>query len=160
MANEAREKHLLAGLDERARGFTRMVSVEPQAEAFRASLQYEAHVVVSADADSPSVALADLARRLHERGYTQLRRRLTLAGGTYLGSQEQRVGRAPGRGYGAFRPPAPQRRTRRSRCASRTCHRRSSSCAQRWPGAARSPSGTSPALCGSRAVRLPAAWSR
>src|SRR5881409_530166 len=80
MANEAREKHLLAGLDERARGFTRMVSVEPQAEAFRASLQYEAHVVVSADADSPSVALADLARRLHERGYTQLRSRLTFAG--------------------------------------------------------------------------------
>src|SRR5881409_3152165 len=68
MANEAREKHLLAGLDERARGFTRMVSVEPQAEAFRASLQYEAHVVVSADADSPSVALADLARRLHLSG--------------------------------------------------------------------------------------------
>jgi len=91
MANEAREKHLLAGLDERARGFTRMVSVEPQAEAFRASLQYEAHVVVSADADSPSVALADLARRLHERGYTQLRSRLTFAGGTYLGSQEQWV---------------------------------------------------------------------
>ena len=91
MGNEAREKHLLAGLDERARGFTRMVSVEPQAEAFRASLQYEAHVVVSADADSPSVALADLARRLQERGYTQLRSRLTFAGGTYLGSQEQWV---------------------------------------------------------------------
>jgi len=89
MANEAREKHLLAGLDERARGFTRMVSVEPQAEAFRASLQYEAHVVVSADADSPSVALADLARRLHERGYTQLRSRLTFAGGTYLGTQKR-----------------------------------------------------------------------
>ena len=91
MENEAREKHLIAGLDERARGFTRMVSVEPQAEAFRASLQYETHVVVSADADSPSAALADLARRLHERGYTQLRSRLTFAGGTYLGSQEQWV---------------------------------------------------------------------
>src|SRR5947199_1931060 len=91
MGNEAREKHLLAGLDERARGFTRMVSVEPQAEAFRASLEYETHLVVSADADNPVAALADLARRLHERGYTQLRSRLTFAGGTYLGSQEQWV---------------------------------------------------------------------
>src|SRR5437660_12300484 len=91
MENEAREKHLIAGLAGRSRGFTRMVSVEPQAEAFRASLQYEAHVVVSADADSPSAALADLTRRLHERGYTQLRSRLTFAAGTYLGSQEQWV---------------------------------------------------------------------
>ena len=91
MANEAREKHLLAGLDERARGFTRMVSVEQEAEAFRASLPYEALLVVSADADSPAAALADLARRLHERGYTQLRSRLTFVGGTYLGSQEQWV---------------------------------------------------------------------
>ena len=91
MGNEAREKHLIAGLDERARGFTRMVSVASQAEVFRASLQYETHLVVSADADSPSAALADLARRLHERGYTQLRSQLTFAGGTYLGSQEQWV---------------------------------------------------------------------
>src|SRR5438445_264058 len=47
MANEVREKHLLAGLDERARGFTRMVSVEQQAETFRASLQYETLLAVS-----------------------------------------------------------------------------------------------------------------
>jgi hypothetical protein len=91
MANEAREKHLLAGLDERARGFTRMVSVEQQAETFRAALQYESLLVVSADADSPAAALADLARRLHERGYTQLRSRVTFAGSSYLGSQEQWV---------------------------------------------------------------------
>src|SRR5207244_6573528 len=91
MANEVREKHLLAGLDERARGFTRMVSVEQQAETFRASLQYETLLAVSADADSPAAALADLARRLHEQGSTQLRSRLTFAGGTYLGSQEQWV---------------------------------------------------------------------
>ena|SRR2546423_13765203 len=91
MANEAREKHLLAGLDERARGFTRLVSVEQQAETVRALFQYETHLVVSADAGSPAAALADLARRLHERGYTQLRSRLTFAEGTYLGSQEQWV---------------------------------------------------------------------
>jgi len=91
MANEVREKHLLAGMDERARGFTRMVSVEQQAETFRASLQYETLLAVSADADSPAAALADLARRLHEQGYTQLRSRLTFAGGTYLGSQQQWV---------------------------------------------------------------------
>src|SRR5436309_15891138 len=91
MANEAREKPLLAGLDQRARGFTRMVSIEQQAETFRASLQYETLLVVSADAASPAAALADLARRLHERGYTQLRSRLTFAGGAYLGSQGQWV---------------------------------------------------------------------
>lgn len=91
MANEAREKHLLAGLDERLRGFTRVVSVEEQAETFRASLQYETLLVVSADTDSPAASLADLARRLHERGYTQLRSRLAFAGETYLGSQEQWV---------------------------------------------------------------------
>jgi hypothetical protein len=91
MANEACEKHLLAGLDERARGFTRMVSVEQQAGTFRAALRYETLLVVSADADSPAAALADLARRLHERGYTQLRSRVTFAGSAYLGSQEQWV---------------------------------------------------------------------
>jgi hypothetical protein len=91
MANEAHQKHLLAGVDERVRGFTRIVSVEQQAETFRASLQYETLLVVSAEADSPAAALADLARRLHERGYTQLRSRLTFAGGAYLGSQEQWV---------------------------------------------------------------------
>jgi hypothetical protein len=91
MANEAHQKHLLAGVDERARGFTRMVSVEQQAETFRASLQYETLLVVSADADSPAAALADLARRLHERGFTQVRSRLTFAGGAYLRSQEQWV---------------------------------------------------------------------
>ncbi len=91
MANEVREKHLLAGLDERARGFTRIASVEQQAETFRASLQYETLLAVSADADSPAAALADLVRKLHGRGYTQLRSRLTFAGGTYLGTQEQWV---------------------------------------------------------------------
>src|SRR5881397_1917833 len=91
MANEVREKHLLAGLDERTRGFTRIVSVEQQAETFRASLQYETLLAVSADADSPAAALADLVRKLHGRGYTQLRSRLTFAGGTYLGTQEQWV---------------------------------------------------------------------
>src|SRR6266571_6121166 len=109
MANEAREKHLLAGLDERARGFTRMVSVEQQqqAETFRASFQYETLLVVSADVDSPAAALTDLVRKLHGRGYTQLRSRLTFAGGTYLGSQEQWVEyadpeRAPETGGGLF----------------------------------------------------------
>src|SRR5437879_12743679 len=91
MANEVREKHLLAGLDERARGFTRMVSVEQQAETFRASLQYETLLAVSADADSPAAALADLARRLHEQGYTQIRSRIAFAGGPYRGSQLQWV---------------------------------------------------------------------
>src|SRR2546425_7243204 len=91
MANEAREKPLLVGLADRARGFTRMVSGEQQAETLPALFQYETLLVVSVDAGSPAAALADLARRLHERGYTQLRSRLTFAGGTYLGSQEQWV---------------------------------------------------------------------
>src|ERR1700752_3677965 len=91
MVNEAHEKHLLAGLDERLRGFTRMVSVERQAGTFRASLQYETLPVVSADADSPAAALVDLVQKLQGRGYTQLRSRQAFVGETYLGSQEQWV---------------------------------------------------------------------
>jgi len=88
MANEAREKHLLAGLDERLRGFTRTVDIERREGAFRAIFRYEALVVESAGAESAAAALAEMVKSLQERGYTQLRTRLNFLGGAYLGSQE------------------------------------------------------------------------
>src|SRR2546427_12352566 len=94
MANEVREKHLLAGLDERARGFTRIASVEQQAETFRASLRYETLLAVSADADSPAAALDDLVRKNYGRGLTQLRSHLAVARGPYVWPDRRWVGYA------------------------------------------------------------------
>ena len=91
MTEDALEKHLLAGLDERARGFSRTVDIEKREGAFRAIFRYEALALESAGAGSAAAALAEMVRLLQERGYRQLRTRLTFLGGAYLGSQEQWV---------------------------------------------------------------------
>lgn len=88
MADDVAEKHLLAGLDERERGFSRAVDVERREGVFRAVFRYETLVLESAGAASAAAALAELMRLLHERDYRQLRTRLTFLGGAYLGSQE------------------------------------------------------------------------
>lgn len=88
MADDVAEKHLLAGLDERERGFSRAVEIERRAGAFRAIFRYEALALESADAGSAAAALAGMVRLLQERGYRQLRTRLIFLGGAYLGSQE------------------------------------------------------------------------
>ncbi len=88
MADDVAEKHLLAGLDERERGFSRVVDIERQAGVFRAVFRYETLVLESADTASAAAALAELMRLLHERDYRQLRTRLTFFGNAYLGSQE------------------------------------------------------------------------
>lgn len=88
MADNALEKYLLAGVDERERGFSRAMDVERREGGFRAVFRYETLVLASADAASAAAALADLVRLLHERGYRQLRTRLIFLGGAYLGSQE------------------------------------------------------------------------
>jgi hypothetical protein len=87
MADDVVEKHLLAGLDERERGFSRAVDIERREGVFRAVFRYETLVLESAAA-SAAAALAELMRLLHERDYRQLRTRLTFLGGAYLGSQE------------------------------------------------------------------------
>jgi len=88
MANEGLEKHLLAGLDERLRGFTRTVEIERCEGVFRAIFRYEALVVESASSENAAAALAEMVQALHGRGYMQLRTRLNFVGGAYLGSQE------------------------------------------------------------------------
>ncbi len=88
MAGDVAEKHLLAGLDERERGFSRAVDIERREGVFRAVFRYETLVLESAGAASAAAALAELMRLLHGRDYRQLRTRLTFLGGAYLGSQE------------------------------------------------------------------------
>ena len=81
------EKHLLAGLDERARGFSRTVDIEQGEDVFRAIFRYETLVLESAGAGS-AAALAEMVRVLQERGYRQLRTRPLFRDGAYLGNQE------------------------------------------------------------------------
>lgn len=88
MADEGLEKHLLAGMDERGRGFTRTVDIERREGVFRAIFRYEALVVESASAENAAAALAEMVRSLQERGYMQIRTRLNFLGGAYRGSQE------------------------------------------------------------------------
>jgi hypothetical protein len=88
MAGDAIEKHLLAGLDERERGFSRPVEIERREGAFGAIFRYETFALESAGAGSAAAALAEVVRVLQERGYRQLKTRLIVLGGAYLGSQE------------------------------------------------------------------------
>jgi|SRR5438552_662528 len=83
-----REKHLLAGLDDRHRGFSRIAEIEPQEGGCTASFRYERMVIVGPLSGTAEKALADLVLMLHERGYTELRTRVTFRGERYLGSQE------------------------------------------------------------------------
>ena len=87
MAGDTLEKHLLAGLDERERGFSRPVEIERREGASLAIFRYETLALESAGAGS-AAALAGMVRLLQERGYRQLRTRLIFLGGAYLGSQE------------------------------------------------------------------------
>ena len=87
MADESMEKYLLAGLDDRKRGFTRTVEIEHRETVCRATFRYETLVIETAGADSIA-ALNGMIRSLQERGYRQLRARLTFLGETYLGSRE------------------------------------------------------------------------
>lgn len=82
------EKHQLAGLDERSRGFNRLLEVEQREGAYRALLRYEGTIVVGERGDTKAAALHELIGQLQARGYTQLRSRLSFDGGHYLGSQE------------------------------------------------------------------------
>lgn len=82
------EKHQLAGVDERNRGFNRLVEIEPTDGGCRATLRYEATLVMTPPCQTESAALAHLIDLLHDRGYRQLRSRLSFQGTTYLGTQK------------------------------------------------------------------------
>ncbi len=88
MASDQMETHLVAGLDERERGFSRPVEIERREGVFRAIFRYETLALESAGVGSAVAALAEIVRLLQERGYRQLRTRLIFFGGAYRGSQE------------------------------------------------------------------------
>lgn len=88
MEQNGLDRHQLAGLDDRERGFSRPVALEQAGERYRASLQYET-VRISTDPHSTqTAALLTLIQILHDRGYRQLRTQISFRNGLYLGSQE------------------------------------------------------------------------
>jgi len=82
------EKHQLAGVDARERGFSRPVVFERADGGYQAILRYETTRVVTITRDTPVAALEELIRTLQGQGYSQLRSQLSIKEGTYLGSQE------------------------------------------------------------------------
>ena len=88
MSDQAQEKHQLAGLDTRERGFSRPVVFEQADGGYQALLRYETMRVVTTAYDTPGAALEELICTLQGQGYSQLRSQLSAREGTYLGSQE------------------------------------------------------------------------
>jgi len=88
MGNEIVEKHQVAGLDEKERGFNRQIDVERIDGGYRASLRYEQTLVETSACETPVQTVDELVRRLQDRGYAQLRSRLNFKGEAYLGTQE------------------------------------------------------------------------
>jgi hypothetical protein len=82
------EKHQLAGLDARERGFSREVELERVGTAYRAVLRYETAQITSDGHATEVVALQELIRQLHACGYAQLRSQLSFRGSTYYGTRE------------------------------------------------------------------------
>jgi hypothetical protein len=82
------EKHQLAGMDARERGFSRPVVFEQADGGYHAILRYETTRVATIAQDTPGAALEELVRTLQGQGYSQLRSQLSVREGAYLGSQE------------------------------------------------------------------------
>jgi len=88
MSDQVQEKHQLAGLDERERGFSRPVVYQQADGGYQAILRYETTRVLTTAQATPGAALEELVRMLHGQGYSQLRSQLSVREGNYLGSQE------------------------------------------------------------------------
>lgn len=82
------DKHQLAGLDDRERGFSRPVEFEPVGEGYRAILRYEALRITTEAHSSQQKALTILIHTLQSQGYRQLKTQTSFRNGVYLGSQE------------------------------------------------------------------------
>jgi hypothetical protein len=91
MGQEGLDKHQLAGLDDRIRGFSRPVEFERAGEGYRAVLRYESVRVSTEPQPAQDAALLDLIQTLQARGYRQLRSQVSFRKGVYLGSQEMWV---------------------------------------------------------------------
>jgi len=88
MQEKVVEKYQIAGLDERLRGFSRLLEMEAPSDRRRAVFRYETTRVETPECDTSREALDEIVRLLRERGYSQLRVRLDFRGDTYLGTQE------------------------------------------------------------------------
>ena len=82
------DKHQLAGLDHRERGFSRPVEFEQAGECFCAVLRYETVRISTEPQPAQDAALLALIQALHQQGYRQLRTQVSFRSGIYLGSQE------------------------------------------------------------------------
>ena len=91
MGAERFDKHQLAGLDDRQRGFSRPVEFERTDDQYRALLRYETVRVGTDPQATQDAALSALIRTLQARGYRQLRTQVSFRNGVYLGSQEMWV---------------------------------------------------------------------
>jgi len=88
MGQTGLDKHQLAGLDDRERGFSRPVEFERAGESFRAVLRYETVRVATETHPTQDEALTVLIQSLHAQGYRQLKTQRSFRNGVYLGSQE------------------------------------------------------------------------
>jgi len=88
MSHEVIERYQIAGLDERERGFNRILALERDGDRYRAVFRYETMTVRTAESRTTGEALGELIVMLRARGYRQLRSRLNFQGDKYLGSQE------------------------------------------------------------------------
>lgn len=82
------DKHQLAGLDHRERGFSRPVEFEEAGECFCAVLRYETVRISTEPHPAQDAALLALIQALHTQEYRQLRTQVSFRNGIYLGSQE------------------------------------------------------------------------
>ncbi|MBK5282938.1 MAG: hypothetical protein JJE16_12740 [Nitrospiraceae bacterium] len=82
------EKHQLAGIDSRERGFSRPVVFEQADGGYQAILRYETTRVITTAHITPGAALEELIRTLQGQGYSQIRSQLSVRQGAYLGSRE------------------------------------------------------------------------
>lgn len=85
---ESLDKHQLAGLDARERGFSRPVVFEQVEKGYRAILRYETVLCEAGPHHTQDEALQVLIQTLHSDGYRQLRTQMSFRNGVYLGSQE------------------------------------------------------------------------
>ena len=88
MGQASLDKHQLAGLDVRERGFSRSIEFEQTGEGYRAVLRYETTRVETDLHPTQDEALRLLIQLLHAQGYRQLRTQMSFRNGVYLGSQE------------------------------------------------------------------------
>lgn len=82
------DRHQLAGLDNRERGFSRPIEFERAGEGYRAILRYETVLVTTEIYPTQDESLARLIHTLQAQGYRQLKTQRSFRNGIYLGSQE------------------------------------------------------------------------